>query len=128
MICAHAVSVAFKKVQGVQSVDISLNKGLATLKLTPGNAVHVEDLWDSIRKNGFTPKETKVTVRGELLSSGGKPQLKVSGTNQTYDLVSRGQPVPDLTARVGQVVVIDGVMTPSNNKKGATPIQVTGLK
>ena len=33
MTCAHVVDVALKKVAGVESVEVSLNKGLATVKL-----------------------------------------------------------------------------------------------
>ena len=36
MTCAHLVDVALKKVAGVESVEVSLNKGLATVKLKPG--------------------------------------------------------------------------------------------
>ena len=36
MTCAHVVDVALRKVAGVESVEVSLNKGLATVKLKPG--------------------------------------------------------------------------------------------
>ena len=39
MTCAHVVNVALKKVAGVESVDVSLNKGLAAIKLKPGKRV-----------------------------------------------------------------------------------------
>ena len=39
MTCAYAVRVALKKFSGVDSVEVSLNKGLATVKLKPGNSI-----------------------------------------------------------------------------------------
>lgn len=36
MTCAYAVRVAMMKFPGVESADVSLNKGLATVKLKPG--------------------------------------------------------------------------------------------
>ena len=50
MTCAHVVNVALKKVHGVESVEVSLNKGLATVKLKPGNAVAVPQLTQRIRR------------------------------------------------------------------------------
>ncbi|HZO52963.1 MAG TPA: hypothetical protein VFB63_09610, partial [Bryobacteraceae bacterium] len=62
----------------MESVDVSLNRGLATVKLKPGNTVKPQDLWETVRKNGFTPKETSVVVRGDVEGR----KLKVTGTNQ----------------------------------------------
>ena len=39
MTCAHVVNVATTKIEGVASVDVSLNRALATVKLKPGNSV-----------------------------------------------------------------------------------------
>src|SRR5436309_8771162 len=88
MTCAHVVHVALKKVAGVESVDVSLNKGLASVKLKPGNTVSVPQFWEVIHHNGYTPKTTTVTVRGDLAEGQGRPQLKVSGTNQVLALVA----------------------------------------
>src|ERR1700733_568703 len=87
MTCAHVVDVALKKVAGVDSVEVSLNKGLATVKLKPGNTISVPQLWELIHKNGYTPKMTIVSVRGEVANVNGALQLKVSGTKDTLPLV-----------------------------------------
>jgi len=70
MTCAYAVRGALKKFSGVESVEVSLNKGLATVKLKPGNSVQPQEFWEAVRKNGFTPKETRVVVRGEVINAG----------------------------------------------------------
>src|SRR6476619_4010361 len=88
MTCAFAVRGAIKKFQGVESVDVSLNKGLATVKLKAGNTITAEQFWEVIKKNGYAPKETRVVVRGEVLMASGKAQLKVTGTDRTYELAS----------------------------------------
>src|SRR5256885_17092613 len=87
MTCAHVVNVALKKVAGVESVDVSLNKGLATGQLKPGNTVSVPQLWQLIHEKGYTPKATTESVRGDLANIHGRLQLKVSGTNETPALV-----------------------------------------
>ena len=62
--------VALKSMNGVDTVDVSLNKGLATVNLKPGNAVTVEQLQHAITKNGFTPRQSDVVATGTLVSQG----------------------------------------------------------
>src|SRR5690242_20567071 len=113
MTCAHVVNVALKTVPGVESVDVSLNKGLATLRLKPGNTVSVHQLWQLIHEKGYTPKATTVSVRGDLANVQGRLQLKVSGTNETLALVD--DPKIDTASgvtqkKLGQTVIVQGVM------------------
>jgi copper chaperone CopZ len=124
MTCAFAVRGALKKFPGVESVDVSLNKGLASVKLKPGNTVLAEQLWDAVEKNGFTPKETHVVVRGEVLQSAGKLQLKVTGTNRTYDLVG----APKALELGGKTVTIEGTITPAKDVMTPVPIQVEKVR
>ncbi len=113
-----------KKIPGVESVEVSLNQGSVKLKLKPGNTVPVEQLWDAIQKNGFTTKSTHVVVRGEVISSGGKLQLKVPGPGVTYDLADGEQ----LKSSAGKTLVVEGTMTPLKDKTAAVPIHVTAVK
>ena len=68
-------------------MDVSLNKGMANVKLKSGNTLRPEELWEAVRRNGFTPKQTSVVVRGEV--DGGK--LKVTGAFAflTWPLIRR---------------------------------------
>ena len=112
MTCAHVVNVALKKVAGVESVEVSLNKGLATVKLKPGNTVSVPQLWQLIHEKGYTPKATTVSVRGDLANVQGRLQLKVSGTNETLALVADPKNASRLRRgfqkKLGQTVIIQG--------------------
>ncbi len=126
MICAHAVSVALKNFAGVEAVDVSLNKGGAAVKLRPGNIVRIEDLWEKVRKNGFTPKETRVVVRGIVEAT----RLKVTGSNQTYDLApdpQAPQAMDEVAKRSGNTVTIEGRFTPPKDLKIRVPLLVRGL-
>ena len=66
-----------KSVAGVDSVDVSLEKGLAAVKMKPGNTATLKQLQDAITKNGFTMKQSKATVAGTILVANGKTKLKV---------------------------------------------------
>ena len=131
MTCAHVVDVALKKVAGVESVEVSLNKGLAAVKLKPGNTVSVPQLWELIHKNGYTPKTTAVLVRGEVANVNGILQLKVLGTKDTLPLAADSKnsaAFADASKKAGQTVVVQGVMVPAKDLKAAVPLQVGQVK
>src|SRR5690349_17012571 len=128
MTCAHVVNVALKKIAGVESVEVSLNKGIATVKLKSGNTVSVQQLWELIHDNGYTPKRTTVSVRGELASLQGRLQLNVSGTKNILPLVpDRKNEVAygEAQTKVGQTVIAEGVMFPGKDLKSFVPLQIS---
>jgi copper chaperone CopZ len=131
MTCAHVVDVALKKVAGVESVEVSLNKGVATVKLKPGNSVSVPQLWELIHKSGYTPKATAVSVRGYLANINGQLQLKVSGMKETLALASDPKNTAaysEAAKKLGQTVIIEGVMVPNKDFKALVPLRVGQLK
>src|SRR3954466_984930 len=119
MTCAYAVRVALMKFQGVEAAEVSLNKGLATVKLKPGNGIKPVEFWEAIRKNGNTPKATRVTVRGEVQGDGS--QFQVSGSNEVFQLKAAAVLLPQLRAAVGKTVSLDGTLTPGKDVKAAVP-------
>ena len=131
MTCAHIVDVALKKVPGVDTVEVSLNKGLATVKLKPGNTVSVPQLWQLLHEKGYTPKATAVSVRGELAGGQGRLQLKVSGTKDVLDLApDPASPAAynDASKKIGQSVVLQGAMTPGKDLKALVPLRISQMK
>ena len=131
MTCAHVVDVALKKVPGVETVDVSLNRALATVKLKPGNVVSVPRLWQLLHEKGYTPKTTAVSVRGELTDAQGRIQLKVSGTKDILALVAdpgNDAAYGEALKRIGQTVVVQGVMVPGKDLKASAPLQVREMK
>jgi copper chaperone CopZ len=131
MTCAHIVDVAMKKVPGVDTVDVSLNKGLATVKLKPGNTVSVPQFWEVLHQKGYTPKTTVVSVRGELAGGPGRLQLKVLGTKDVLNLApdaKNAAAYSDAVIKVGQSAIIQGVMVPGKDLKALVPLQVSQVK
>ena len=126
MTCAYAVRVAIMKLPGIDSADVSLNKGLATVKLKPGNTIRPGDFWDAIRKNGNTAKATRVTVRGEVLA--GSAQLKVTGSGETLELKPSPEAAQQLKAAAGKTVTIQGTLTPGKDVKAAVPLEVVSVR
>jgi copper chaperone CopZ len=130
MTCAYAVRGALQKLSGVEKVDVSLNKGLATVTLKPGNTVRLPDVWEAVRKNGFSPKETRVVLRGEVVG-GSKTELKITGTNEVYVLLSDPKTpkrIDDVRRHAGKTVTLEEVLQPGKDSKTAVPLTVTAVK
>lgn len=123
MTCAYAVRVALMKFPGVESAEVSLNKGLATVKLKPGNNIRPSQFWEAIRKNGNTPKVTHVIVRGEVQSGG--TQLEVSDSNEIFQLKAPPPLQQQLNASASKTVTVDGTLTPGKDVKAAVPLEIT---
>lgn len=116
MTCAFAVRGAIRKLPGVASVDVSLSKGLAVIQLKPGNTLTPEQLWETVRKNGFTPKEASVSVRGSL--EGGR--LKVAGTGTVLDLRPPSAPA-------GTALIAQGTLFPPPDAKTPLVLHVRSI-
>ena len=69
------MSVALKKVDGVESVSVSLEKATADIRLKPGNAVTLPQLRQIIRQSGYPTKDAQVEARGVFTERNAKPAL-----------------------------------------------------
>ncbi len=117
--------------EGVESVQVSLNEGLAKIQLKPGNKVRLEQLRKSVADNGFTPKEASVAVLGEVISVNGRLQLKVTGVDEMFDL-SVGSKAPnadgELKKQMGKTLLVEGVVAPPKGKKTSSNLEVVSFK
>lgn len=93
------MSVAIRKLEGVGSVDVSLNQGYADVTLKPGNRVEPERIRQVVRDNGFTPKGADARVAGKVIERGGKPALAVTGLDLVYVLAEH----PDAKRRLAEL-------------------------
>jgi copper chaperone CopZ len=114
--CAHAIHVSMKGIQGVNTVDVDLNTGLVSIKLTPGNGASMRQFNEAVEKNGFTHKDANVIVRGQLSGSAQAPFLEVTGTKDRYALTPLANGT-DISTLLGKTVVVDGVLPQSGKGK-----------
>lgn len=125
------MSVALKKIPGVESVEVSLNQGKAVVRFRSGNSARLEDLVQKVRDNGFTPKAARVVVNGDLVTASDKLQLKVAGISQVYDLSldSKAQDShDDLRRQAGKLLQIEGIIQIPSGKSASSLIQVKQWK
>ena len=114
--------VSLKSVSGVDSVDVSLEKGLAVVKLKPGNTATLKQLNEAIAKNGFTMKDSTATVAGTVTSTDGNAMLRVSGSNDMLQLVPQSASAPNATSLFGKAVLVEGTIPEAG--KGKAPVSL----
>jgi copper chaperone CopZ len=89
-VCAHAVRVAIRKLEGVESVEVSLERATADIRFRPANRITLAQLRQIIRNNGFSAREAIVTAVGTLVERNGKPALSIDGTSTVFLLTTTG--------------------------------------
>lgn len=65
------MSVAIKKLDGVESVDVSLEKASADIRLKAGNRITLQQLREVIKKTGYPTKDAQVEARGRMVPRNG---------------------------------------------------------
>jgi cation transport ATPase len=125
--CAHAIHVSMTGIQGVNTVDVDLNTGLVSIKLTPGNSAVMRQFNEAVEKNGFTHKDANVIVRGQLSGSAQAPFLEVTGTKDRYALTPLAA-ATDISELLGKTVVVDGVLPQSSKGKVADTLRYKSVK
>ena len=114
--CAHAIHVSMKGIQGVNTVDVDLNTGLVTIKLTPGNNASMRQFNEAVEKNGFTHKDADIVVKGRLVGTVNAPVLEVSGTQDHYALTPAASGL-DVASLIGKTVTVAGVLPQASKGK-----------
>jgi len=107
--CAHAIHVSMKGIQGVNTVDVDLNIGLVSIKLSPGNDAAMRQFNEAVERNGFTHKDADIVAKGKLTGTAGTPFLEVSGTQDRFALAPATAGM-DLGPLIGKAVTVAGVL------------------
>ncbi|NIA29913.1 MAG: hypothetical protein GWP06_08400 [Actinobacteria bacterium] len=76
--CAYGLEKKLKKLDGVGKINISLNKGLATLDSKADQSIEFKNLKKIVKAAGFSATEIAVTVRGVVRKSNDSYILAVS--------------------------------------------------
>jgi hypothetical protein len=120
--------VSLKSVSGVDAVDVSLEKGSASVKMKPGNAATFKQLQEAITKNGFTMKSSNLSVAGKIVLVNGQPRLQVSGSNELVNLVPDSSQTPSVNALAEKLVVVEGTLNEATKGKAPDTIRYRSIK
>jgi copper chaperone CopZ len=121
------VRVSLKSVFGVDSVDVSLEKGLAVVKMKLGNTATLKQLNEAITRNGFTMKDSTAVVAGTVVAADGKAILKISGSNDLLQLVPQSASASNAVSMVGTFVLVEGTVPEAAKGKGPDAIRYQSI-
>ena len=106
--CNGAMSTAIKKLDGIESVELIAEKGVAVIRLKADNKITLQQLRRVIKSVGYDATAADITARGRMSGS---------GAAATVDLLNGS--VLKLTAPPAQasdaVVEVTGVVKPGEN-------------
>jgi copper chaperone CopZ len=101
------VSVAIKKLDGVESIDVSLEKASANIRMKPGNAITLPQLRRIIRQAGYPTKDAQIEGRGTIVEWNGKPALDLRNGSFLELAAKPSAPASGVIDVVGVSRVID---------------------
>ena len=82
-----------QRVNGVEAVEVSLERAMASIRLRRGNRVTLQELRQLVKHGGFASREAGVTVIGELHPDANSAVLSVTGAGSMLTVVAdTGQP------------------------------------
>jgi hypothetical protein len=122
------VRVSLKAVSGVDTVEVNLEKGRASVKMKPGNTATLKQLNDAIAKNGFTMKQSTATIAGSVVFANGHQTLRVSGSNELLELIPDASAAPAQASLDGKSVMAEGIIPEAGKGKSPDSIRYHSLK
>jgi copper chaperone CopZ len=73
--CNGAMSRAIKKLDGVESIELVPEKGIAEIRLKAGNKITMGDVRRIVKSTGYTPGDAEITARGRIAGAGSAASL-----------------------------------------------------
>ena len=104
--CARAMSNAVKKLDGVESVDLKVEKSSVEIRLRADNRVTLERIRREMRAFGFQTKEAEITARGTIGEKDGTPMLDLLN-GSVLELAETPKPAPSGVVEITGVSKFD---------------------
>ncbi len=83
--CSETLRGALKRLRGVEDAEVDFKAGTVAVKLAPQNRLGPDQIWDAIKRVGFTPGATDVRVRGSIKDG----KLEVPEITKTFEIEGR---------------------------------------
>lgn len=108
--CSVNLESGFKRIRGVNKAEVDYKARTVRLELAEKNRVGIEQVWDAVKRVGFTPGDTTVKVRGAVKGS----KLEVPEIGKTFAI--------DGSSPEGDSVELKGTVTPPPDPR--TPVVI----
>ena len=117
--------VALEKVDAIETVSVTLKRGVAHITLKKGNTLTMADLRRIIKEAGYASRQATVTVVGTAQGAGSRFTLTVTGSREVFDLEAEpGRSLAEVERRIDRTVEMTGTIPAPDPKSGRERIQV----
>lgn len=117
--------MALGKLDGVTSVDVTLERGVAHVALKPGNTLTLAHLRQAVKDAGYPSGAAVATAVGRLSAAGRQKVLSVSGTTMAWVVeAGAGTPLAASLASAADGATITVTGTIAAAPKGADPERI----
>ncbi len=82
--CAYGIEKKLKRVEGVRSIDIEMERGIVVLVAEKNRSVDIGGVPGAVRDSGFSLGRMKVRVTGIARLDGGKFLLQYGGPDELF--------------------------------------------
>ena len=120
------MSVAVTNLDGVETADVSLNDGRVTVGFRAENAVTIAQLRRAIRDQGFSPRESVVTLSADMELREGTLVAVMPGSRAVYELVAEEAISVRLRSAVGTSIAIRARVGADEDEE--TPTELTVIR
>jgi len=112
--CAYAVEGEMMNKSGVKKAQVDLDKGTTLIDMNPSNHITLREIQDGVKKSGFSAKEAKVVLKGNLLKDDGRWKVKVN--EETFQVTSHTEEEILSKLKEGKVK-LEGVVPDEEDKQ-----------
>ncbi len=85
--CAYGIEKKLKRVEGVRSIDIGMNRGVVILTAEKGRSVDIGQIPRAVKDAGFSFSQMKARVTGTARREGEKFLLQYGGSDELFIVV-----------------------------------------
>lgn len=106
--CAYGLEKRIQKMDGIQSVSVSLNDGLLNTTLKQNNALTLQAIRQAVEESGFKAKEATISASGTITrSESGNYILEIS-SEERFMLKTENQSILDRISEAEGTIVVSG--------------------
>ena len=123
--CAYGLEKRIQKMDGIQSVSVSLNDGLLTADLKPNNTLTLQAIRQAVEESGFKAKDATISASGTISRGESGNYMLETSAGEHFTLKTEDQSTLDRLSEAGGVISVFGKA--ENSEKDKTVLWVQSV-
>jgi mercuric ion binding protein len=111
--CAYGVEKKLKKVEGVETINVDMKEGTASLSAGEGQSINIAQIPKAVKESGFSPGKIEITAIGNVKRNDQQFALLIPDADLSIPLFKIKRSLRDRLAsyeQTGALVEVRGVV------------------